>query len=93
MHGEPAPNAGSHLSPVHPLGVRRITAQDAELTEDCAMTSSPAGIVVFKGLAEALQAGYQIYGPTPTGYLVRIRTPAGWAFALVDIAGDRRIRR
>lgn len=44
-----------------------------------------AGIVVFGSVAEALRAGYQVYDRTSDGYLVRIRTAAGWAMALVNI--------
>ncbi|MGH7736601.1 MAG: hypothetical protein ACREMP_01835 [Candidatus Tyrphobacter sp.] len=43
-----------------------------------------AGIMVFKSLAEALRAGYQVYDRTSDGYLVRTRTNAGWAIALVS---------
>jgi hypothetical protein len=43
-----------------------------------------AGLVVFKSLAEAARAGFQICGNTPAGYLVRTRTPAGWALAVVE---------
>jgi len=43
-----------------------------------------AGMVVFGSVAEALRAGYQVYDRTHDGYLVRIRTAAGWALALVD---------
>ncbi|HVA38157.1 MAG TPA: hypothetical protein VNJ51_11140 [Candidatus Dormibacteraeota bacterium] len=42
------------------------------------------GLVVFKSLADALQAGYQVCDRTATGYLVRIRTDAGWALAVVE---------
>jgi hypothetical protein len=45
------------------------------------------GMVVFKSLADALRAGYQVYDRTKTGYVVRMRTAAGWAMALVDF-GD-----
>jgi hypothetical protein len=41
------------------------------------------GLVVFKSLAEALEAGYQVYDRTSDGYLVRIRTDTGWAVAIV----------
>lgn len=41
------------------------------------------GLVVFKSLADALRAGYQIYDRTDSGYLVRTKTAAGWAMALV----------
>jgi len=42
-----------------------------------------AGLMVFKSLADALRAGYQVYDRTSDGYLVRTRTAAGWAMALV----------
>lgn len=42
-----------------------------------------AGIVVFKSVKEALNAGYHIYDRIEGGYLVRIRTSAGWAMAHV----------
>jgi hypothetical protein len=41
------------------------------------------GVTVFKTLADALRAGYQVYDRTPDGYLVRTRTAAGWAMAIV----------
>ena len=43
-----------------------------------------AGLMVFKSLADALRAGYQVYDRTADGYLVRTRTAAGWAMALVS---------
>ena len=42
-----------------------------------------AGIVVFTSLNEAIRQGYQVYDRTPDGYLVRIKTPGGWALAQV----------
>jgi hypothetical protein len=42
-----------------------------------------AGVVIFKTLADALRAGYQVYDRTSDGYLVRTRTSAGWAMAMV----------
>ncbi len=42
-----------------------------------------AGLMVFKSLADALRAGFQIYDRTTEGYLVRTRTANGWAMALV----------
>jgi len=36
-------------------------------------------------LADALRAGYAIYDRNENGYLVRTRTAAGWAFAIVDV--------
>lgn len=44
-------------------------------------------MLVFHSLVEAINAGYEVYDRTPTGYLVRIRTSAGWALALVELAG------
>jgi len=43
-----------------------------------------SGVMVFNTLAEALRAGYQVYERTSDGYLVRTRTDAGWALALVS---------
>jgi len=43
-----------------------------------------SGLMVFKSLAEALRAGYQVYDRTADGYLVRTSTTAGWAMALVS---------
>ena len=42
-----------------------------------------AGLMVFKSLADALRAGFQIYDRTQEGYLVRTRTANGWAMAVV----------
>ena len=42
-----------------------------------------SGVTVFKTLAEALREGFEVYDKTSTGYLVRKRTAAGWAMALV----------
>ena len=44
------------------------------------------GVVVFSSVAEALKAGYHIYGKTDDGYLARMRTSKGWALALIVIA-------
>jgi hypothetical protein len=41
------------------------------------------GILTFKTLGEAIRAGYQVYDRIPDGFLVRTRTDAGWALALV----------
>jgi len=43
------------------------------------------GLLVFKSLEEAIRAGYQVFDKTPTGYLVKIRTDAGFALAIVDL--------
>jgi hypothetical protein len=42
-------------------------------------------MLVFHSLAEAIRAGYAVYDRRPAGYLVRTRTSAGWALALVDL--------
>lgn len=44
-----------------------------------------AGIVVFRSLAEAINAGFEVYDRSPDGYLVRLRTARGWAFAIVAL--------
>ena len=36
-----------------------------------------AGLMVFKSLADALRAGFQIYERTQDGYLVRTKTAHG----------------
>ena len=43
-----------------------------------------AGIIVFESLAQAIRAGFELYEQTATGYVVRMRTAAGWALALVS---------
>jgi hypothetical protein len=40
--------------------------------------------MVFKSVADAIRAGFEVYDRTPDGYLVRIRTGRGWAMALVN---------
>jgi len=42
-------------------------------------------MLVFRTLADAVQAGFSIYDRTPTGYIVRCKTPGGWVLALVDL--------
>lgn len=44
-----------------------------------------AGLVVFHSLAEAIRGGFQIYDRTAGGFLVRAKTPRGWALALVEV--------
>ena len=43
------------------------------------------GLMVFRDLTAAIRAGYQVYDRTPNGYVVRARTDAGWALALVEL--------
>jgi len=47
------------------------------------------GVLVFRNLADALRAGYAIYDRNENGYLVRTRTAAGWAFAIVDVRAGK----
>lgn len=42
-------------------------------------------MVVFRSLKEAIDAGFQVYDRTGSGYLVRTRTSNGWALAIVDL--------
>lgn len=44
-----------------------------------------AGLEIFRSLADALRAGYQVYDRTTDGYLVRTRTASGWEIAMVCI--------
>ena len=41
-------------------------------------------LVVFRSLSDAVRAGFQVYDRSETGYVVRTRTPQGWALAIVD---------
>jgi hypothetical protein len=43
-----------------------------------------AGLLVFRTLAEARRAGFEVLDKTATGYLVRARRAEGWALALVE---------
>lgn len=43
-------------------------------------------MLVFHSLAAAIEAGFQVYDRTATGYLVRTRTAAGWALAIVEVS-------
>jgi hypothetical protein len=45
------------------------------------------GVMVFKSLADALRCGFQVYDRTKHGYLVRVKTAAGWALAIVEHEG------
>ena len=45
------------------------------------------GILTFKTLAEALQAGYSVFDRTESGYIVRIRTARGWAMRRIGSRG------
>ena len=41
------------------------------------------GLTIFRSLNEAIHYGFEPYDRTAGGYLVRIRTARGFAFALV----------
>jgi hypothetical protein len=47
------------------------------------------GLLVFRSLPEALQAGFQVHDRTADGYVVRTRTANGWALALVKASGEQ----
>jgi hypothetical protein len=57
--------------------------RDTRRREDAGKENEMPGITVFKTLADALRAGYVVYDRTDHGYLVRTRTAAGWAIAIV----------
>jgi hypothetical protein len=42
------------------------------------------GLTIFPTLSAAINAGYQVCDRTQRGYLMRTRTSAGWALALVE---------
>ena len=43
------------------------------------------GLLVFTRLKDALDAGFAVYDKTCDGYLVRKRTDAGFAMAVVEL--------
>ncbi len=47
-----------------------------------------SGVLVFRSLTDALQAGFQVYDRTPTQLLVRTKTENGYALAIVEIVVD-----
>jgi hypothetical protein len=61
----------------HPNGIRRrrpLLRKKGDIMQ---------GLVLFISLADAIRAGYQIVDQTPDGYVVRTKTAAGWAMALI----------
>ena len=42
-------------------------------------------MLVFHSLDDAIKAGFQVYERAKTGYLVRVKTAAGWALASVEL--------
>lgn len=75
-----------HLVPITKVnqvthgGVKGLSATQIAGKDEIEM----AGVMVFKTLADALRAGYHVYDRTEHGYLVRTRTTAGWAMAIVS---------
>ena len=59
---------------------------NARAAEVRRLAEAAMGIVVFKSVREALDAGYHIYARTGDGYLARLRTEGGWALAVIVIA-------
>lgn len=43
-------------------------------------------MLVFRSVTDAINAGFQVYDRTQTGYLVRTRTERGWALAIVELS-------
>lgn len=43
-----------------------------------------SGLLVFRSMAEAQRAGFELYDRTPTGALVRAKTADGWGLAIVE---------
>jgi len=41
------------------------------------------GLLAFPSAFEAIRNGFEVYDRTSEGYLVRTRTAAGWALAIV----------
>ena len=41
------------------------------------------GVLVLKTMADAIAAGFEYFDKTADGYLVRKKTPLGWALAIV----------
>lgn len=48
-----------------------------------------AGIQTFSTLSEAMRAGFHYWDKTENGILVRTRTAAGWALAIVTMKPAR----
>jgi hypothetical protein len=42
------------------------------------------GTTTFDSISSALKAGYQVYDRLDAGFIVRIKTQAGWRHAFVD---------
>jgi hypothetical protein len=49
--------------------------------------SKMQGIMCFPTIEEAVRAGFTLYDRTAGGYIVRQRTPGGWALAIVGDCG------
>ena len=53
------------------------------LPTEPASDTNMSGIVTFESLEAAQRAGFEVYDRSPSGWLVRTRTSAGYALALV----------
>jgi hypothetical protein len=51
------------------------------------------GVMTFSSLEQAVHAGFSVYDKIERGYLVRARTTAGWALAIVDLSSVRKNAR
>ena len=60
-----------------------LTGRDNSCMKTQQNFAKPQGIVVFPTLPEAVRNGFEVYERSRDGYLVRTRTEAGWALALV----------
>jgi hypothetical protein len=65
------------------LSAVRATAALSARTVSPSQPVDPVGLPVFSNLVDAIRAGYHVLDGTPDGYVVRIRTVAGWTRALV----------
>jgi hypothetical protein len=44
-----------------------------------------AGVLVFRSLRVALDAGFQVYDRAPNGFIVRRKGEKGWELAIVEL--------
>ncbi len=44
------------------------------------------GVTTFSSINQALRAGFHVYDRMEHGYLLRMKTGAGWALAIVDLS-------
>ncbi|HLW37178.1 MAG TPA: hypothetical protein VKR99_01990 [Candidatus Eremiobacteraceae bacterium] len=41
------------------------------------------GVLILRSMADALAQGFEFFDRTADGYIVRKKTPGGWALAIV----------